>query len=107
MARFLRRFLSIQRPVARFLTCSTGSQQARTQSLARTPGPPSVVANPMAVAVALRRASPATCGASGRVLLINGCFNHLSRPIRSPGTICTPNIVLIAFDPCNSVTIVV
>ena len=58
MARFLRRFLSIQRPVTRFLTCSTGSQQARTQSLARTSGPPSV-ANPMAVAVTLRRAIPA------------------------------------------------
>ena len=46
------------------------------------------------------------CGASGRVVLINGCSNRLSRPIRSPGTIFTPNIALIALDPCYSVTIV-
>ena len=62
----------------------------------------------MAVAVTLRRAIPARLrrerACSANKLVFEPSQPSYTQPWR---TICTPNIALIALDPCNSVTIVV
>ena len=115
VARFLRRFLSTQRPVARGFLCAVPRQPASKHAVAR-----SNLGTALSSEYDGGPGRDSRCGARdhgdlrrgpGRVLIcnstvINGCLNYLSRPMRSPGTICTPNIALIALDPCNSVTIV-